>query len=253
MKLGIKEGLMTDIKKLSVINELVNTIFIDSKTEDVYITNCKKVKNIEVTELVKVKPSLKSKKFIVKTKDKSKIIISNEIKQKTINCDCLLSECVSSRINREFIESIENFNNLEKITYKFLNLNFLERFLFRRTKIDFIRKIIKTGENFKWCLVSKEAFDIIKDSNYFKLSKSNSNSYIRKVGNLILDDLNIEVYLSDDINKNNVYFGNKKSVNLILKNQFDIKKVKNSIDSTTISISIEYDIISSGRILLMKI
>lgn len=253
MKLGIKEGLMTDIKKLSVINELVNTIFIDSETDYVYITDYKKIKNVEKTELVKIKPSLKSKNFIVKTKDKSKIIISNEIKQKTINYDCLLSECVSYRINREFIESIENYKDLDKIKYKFLNLNFLERFLFKRTKKELIRKIIKTGQKFKWCLVSKEVFDIIKDSNHFKLSKTESNSYIRKVGNLILDDLNIEFYLSNDIGKNNVYFGNKKSVNLILKNEFDIKKVKSSIDSTTISISIEYSIIPSGNILLMEI
>jgi hypothetical protein len=248
-KTGIEKGLFKKIKNLSVIKNLVNTITIDDTIEEISISYRKKLKGIETNWKESFKPKLKKRNLIYKNSNDGKIIITDEVNSKTILFDRAVCECVSERINREFSLEIFNFCGEEIIKWKYFNRNFLSRLFLPKQRKDLIKKILEIGVNFDWIIISPRVLKSIENSNYFFKLEPAFNSTISNNGYLKIDNLRMDVFVSPDLEKEKIWFGNYKSITLILKDKLDIKKIA----SQSFSIGIDYQFIKTGDILLLNL
>jgi hypothetical protein len=247
-KTGIEKGLFKRIKNLSVIKNLAHTIIIDDPNREILLKKSEKIKGIQTHSKIDFNPKLKKRKLIYKNSCEGKLIITDEVSYKTITSDKEVCECISDRINREFILEIDNFMDQE-IKWKFFERNFIYNLFIKRTKSDLIKKIIEIGSNFDWVIVSPKMLKIIETSNYFYKLDPAFTSTITNRGYLKLDNLRLEVFLDKDLEKQKIWFGNWKSVSLILKDKLEIKKVGNQ----SFSIGIDYQFVKTGDILLLTV
>lgn len=248
-KTGIEKGLFKKIKNLSVIKNLVNTISVDDPSKEVLITYRKKLNGIETNWKENLEPKLKKRNLIYKNSNDRKIIITDEVNSKTILFDRALCECVSERINREFSLEINGFNNSKIQKWKYFNRNFLSKFFVPKNKKSLVRKILEIGIDFDWVIISPRVLKSIETSNYFFKLDPAFKSSISNIGYLKIDNLRIDVFVDLNLEKEKIWFGNYKSITLILKDKLDIKKV----NDISFSIGIEYQFVKTGDILLLNL
>lgn len=248
-KTGIEKGLFKKIKNLSVIKNLVHTIIIDDVDKEILVKHTKRLKGIETNWKETLKPKLKKRNLIYKNSIDEKIIITDEINSKTILFDTPVCDCVSERINREFSLEIENFNDVLIKKWKYFGRNFISKLFIHRDKKLLVKKILEVGANFDWVIISPRVLKSIENSNYFFKLEPAFNSTISNNGYLKIDNLRIDVYVNVDLEKEKIWFGNYKSMTLILKNKLDIKKGR----SGSFSIGIDYQFVKTGDILLLNI
>lgn len=249
----IENSLLNEVSNLSVMNQLVQTIFVDSNIANIEQVIVEKadglIKNTKFNKEVK----LKKHKIILKIDNDNVLVISDEINiSKTLN-NCSLSSSISSRIDRDFISKMNSLSNLEVEKWKYFNRNIIMSILNKRTKNDLVNKIIEIGYNFNWIIISKNIFDILKTSNYFHINKDNSQ-LISNVGNIRMDNSNFNVYLCNCIPDNIIYFGKNDSVSIVMNKNINIEESRSSTkDKKTILIDIEYEFINNGLIKILNI
>lgn len=248
-KTGIEKGLFKRIKNLSVIKNLAHSIIIEDPDKEIILKKSEKIKGVETHFKVDFKPKLKKRKLIYKNSQEGKLIISDEVSYKTITSDKEVCDCISGRINREFISEIDNFSDKEVKKWKFFGRSFISKLFIKRNRADLIKKIIEIGFNFNWIIVSPKVLRIIEGSNYFYKLDPAFSSKITNRGYIKLDNLRLEVFLDEDLEKEKIWFGNWRSVSLILKDKLEIKK----IGEQSFSIIINYQFVKTGDILLLNI
>jgi len=248
-KTGIEKDLLKKIKKLSVIKNLVKTVIVDDPKEEVIIKKTSTINNIKTTWKEKITPKLKKHNLIYKNSGDINLIITDEVNYKTILSDKKVCDCVSSRINREFLLDVKNFNDIKVKEWKFFNRNIISRCLFPKDKKKLINKIIEKSVDFDWIIISPKILNYLKSTNYFYTQEIKDSSIITNVGILKFDNLKLDVFLDNELEKEKIWFGNYNSVTLILKDKLDVKK----LNSTSFSIGIDYQFIKTGDILLLTV
>lgn len=234
----IKDDLINKIKNRSIINQLVTTIIVDNNVNNITSFKIKKINGI--TTIIK---SVDSKKLIphniiVKETKSGNIIISDEVGcEQTILNNKKIYDCISLRINREFVSLIETFKNLEVTKWKFLNPNFLERIFLNRNNFDLISKIIEIGSTYNWIIVNKDVLDIIKKSNFYEETDIKSKSFIKNVGYIKFDNITIKIYLNNNQDNNKIFFGAYESISIVINKDI----IVNKLDTTENNYSIQID------------
>jgi len=246
---GIEKGLLDRIKNLSIIDELVNSIF--SPSQDIMVSIVKKSKNLGIDTYTtrKIVKNLKNHRIIYKDSRDCKLIITDEIDCPNILVDEKICEYLSSRINRDFLNFCENSKLTKIINWKYPKNNKLHNFILGRNEKSLTNKIIQTGANESWCLMSDEIFEKISKNVLFYPKMGSNCCGVVKQGFIKLDNFIINVYSSDKIDRSKIYFGSSESINLVVDDKIIVKSVPQEPGTFTIDIS--YQFLSTGQITIL--
>lgn len=249
---NIKNELLTDIANKSVMNQLVNIVFVEEnpcilKTESTKIVDG--VVTVDKTEDVY---TLDKHRLIIKDSNYGNIVISDELDNpQTIMKNVNLSDCASMRINKEFISKIDNLEKLVIKKWSYFNRNFLNKLLSIRTECCFIKKIIEESADYNWIIVNQQTYDIIKKSNFFIENNLNSDCLIKNMGILKIGLSSVVVYLNPGITKyrnvylknnlvNAIYFGKYSSMSILINKDVEIKRLKSNSDSYSLTLQYKF-------------
>jgi hypothetical protein len=244
------QPLLIEISNLTVINQIIETIYVSDSVGQIEINKITKEDDFirNINEVIDFK--LKSHRLIVKCNEELQVIISDVPYSKNTCSRKSVCQQISSDINKIFINELKDFKNIEKDEYKFFNQNFLKRILNPNTEYNLVNKLLSFGHGCSWMIVPVFLYDIIKDSRLFESSYNKSGSLIYQVG--ILN--NIVIYLNPDQDESFVFYGNYDSAAIILN-----KKIKEDVIKSTLvfseskSIKIEYQFIELGKTKMLHI
>ena len=233
-------NLIQKISNLSVINQIVETIYVGDAVGKIEVSKTIKENNVVRNVSEDIEYKLKPHRLIIKShkKHNSTVIISDLPNSKTIIDNKSICHCLSSDINNIFISELKSFKSTQKSTYRFFNQNFLTKLFKKNTKVDLVSQIINLGEDCSWAILPRFIFDIIKDSEWFDATNMVSESIIFNAGRL--DDLNI--YINPDEDESMIYFGSYDSITIIINKNIreDELKSASSFRKEDKSIIIEY-------------
>ena len=216
--------LIQKISNLSVINQIVETIYVDESIGKIEVSKTIKENNVvrNVNEFIEYK--LKPHRLIIKNhkKHNSTVIISDLPNSKTIIDNKSVCHCLSSDINNIFISELKSFKGTQKFSYRFFNQSFLMKLIKKNTEFDLVEYIINLGKDCSWAILPKFIFEIVKDSEWFDATNMISESIIFNAGKL--DDLNI--YVNPDEDESMIYFGNYDSITIIINKNIKEDELK---------------------------
>jgi len=238
----IKKELMPRLSSLSVMNQLVQTIYVDSNPAQIEYIEVNKSESGE-SQAIKVSKQVKLKKhkLIVKSMGDLMMIISDEVNSPTITGNKLVCECISQRLNHDFLDTITSDLKVENWT--FFNQGIIRRLFHKRRNLDLINKIFQTAFDSNWIIISNSTYSILSKSTLFKENSNKSDSIIKNVGQLNLDQLSINVYLNTELVDDVIYFGRYDSVSIVVNKNLIVNELKSTRDRKTISVEVEYQFI----------
>lgn len=249
----IKEELIPRLVDLSVMNQLVNVIYVDSNPAIIEYSEVQKQDNV-IKEVKNTKEyKLKKHRLILKTNDKQSIIISDEVNTETIQKDGTLCECFSMRINRGFMNAIDSLKMVERTNWKYFNRGFFSKIFLTRTSNDLIHKILEIGKESSYIIIPSSVAKIITKSNFFQKNVNKCHSIIKNIGTLKIDQISLNVYLDTELSKNEIYFGKYDSVSIVLNKNLNVIETKTSYDKTNITVEVDYLFIQKEPIKCLSI
>lgn len=238
-------SLLNRISSLTVINQIVETIYVDDSIGKIEIARTSKDKNVvrHITESLDYK--LKSHRLLIKSHrgHNSNIIISDLPNSPTISSNKSICHCVSSDINNIFISEIKSFKGTQKFKYNFFEQNLFKKLFNKNTEGKLIDHLLDLGKDCSWIIVPVFIFDIIKGSKWFEPNNSGSESLIYNTGKLT----HINVYVNMDEGESSVYFGNYDSISIIINQNIKEDYLKSaSFYKEGKSIVVDYLFIETG-------
>lgn len=242
---GIEKGLIDRIKKLSLIDELLQTTFISGDEQFVKLRETKKRSGIETSKDIQVIPNLRKTQIIYKDNNKYSLIITDETGGDTILLDKKICEYVSERLNRQFLEHLSQ-NHTGTSKWSYLDRTWISKVLSKRNPKSLMKKIIETGVHWDWIIMHQDIFEKIKNSTFFFDIPGNDCCGVINRGLIKMDNFSIRVYTSLEMDRKKLYFANQNSVHLLLKKRFDIKKIQG--DPNSFSIGVDYSFVSCGEV-----
>ena len=220
-----QKNILEHISSLTVINQLVETIYVNSSSGEIEVSKTVKEDDAFKHTSEKIRYKLKSHRFIVKCHkvDQSTIVISdrssrnhNTISNKPVH------KCMSTDINGIFISELESFKNLQKFNYNFFKRNMLMKLMSPKRDHHLIDHIIEIGSDCSWTIVPIFIFDIIKDSELFESSNIESESLIYNAGKIE----GINIYVNPEEERSIIYFGNYDSITIIINRNIKEEDIK---------------------------
>jgi hypothetical protein len=210
-----QETLLNKISSLTVINQLVETIYVDESIGQIEVSKTNKDNNVVRHIVEKLDYKLKSHRLLIKSHkgNEDSIIISDLPNTPTISSNKPICQCVSSDINQIFTSEIKSFKNTQKFKYNFFKQNLFKKMFKKNTEHNLVDYILELGKDCSWVIVPPFIFDIIKDSEWFDANNYRSESLIYNSGKLS-DDIN--VYVNPDEDESVIYFGNYDSISIII-------------------------------------
>jgi hypothetical protein len=217
------DSLLKRISSLTVINQLVETIYVDDSIGQIEVDKTIKDNNVVRHIVEKLDYKLKSHRLIIKSHkgNEDSIIISDLPNTPTISSNKPI--CVSSDINNIFTSEIKSFKNTQKFKYKFFNQGLFKKIFKKNTEHNLVDHILDLGKDCSWIIMPPFILDIIKDSEWFDANNYISESLIYNSGKL--SDMN--VYVNPNEDESVVYFGNYDSISIIIN-----KNIKEDILKT---------------------
>jgi len=208
------DSLLKRISSLTVINQLVETIYVDDSIGQIEVDKTIKDNNVVRHIVEKLDYKLKSHRLIIKSHkgNEDSIIISDLLNTPTISSNKPICHCVSSDINNIFTSEIKSFKNTQKFKYKFFNQGLFKKIFKKNTEHNLVDHILDLGKDCSWIIMPPFILDIIKDSEWFDANNYISESLIYNSGKL--SDMN--VYVNPNEDESVVYFGNYDSISIII-------------------------------------
>lgn len=202
--------------RLSVIDQLSQTIFVESNPS-----------SMEVVEITKQNESITYSKT-------SKQV---ELSRKSLDLIKSVEESINNAINSSFIEKLNETTSKNKniVVVKFFKKSILHRLinkLRRDNECEISNAILDFGKDSTWVILSKDIYDIISKNKRF-LEHTNQASQMYKAGRLGF----LTVYLNCDLKENSIYFGKYDDFSLLLN-----KDVKVNTDK----VEIQYSLVTSS-------
>ncbi len=201
----LKDVIIDKLENMSIVNNMVNVFLLSSKID-------KKILN---------EHTLTFKKTL-----NGNIIISSDVGcEKTIFNNIKIYDCVSLRINSEFINMLSEFSRELKIGYVDRFYKFISKFSCKKC---ILRLIFKYSSNKDWVLIgdNNDIYDLISKCKSFEHSFIESDSNIKNIGSVIINGRKIIVYQSSNIS-NRIYFGKYDDVSIMISKDIKLEQIKN--------------------------
>ncbi len=220
----LRDIILNKLENMSIINNMVNVTILNTIVEksifDEHILSLKKTNN-------------------------GNIIISDDIGyEKTIFNNMKIYDCISLRINTEFMNILSDFSIELKQSLSDRIFYFFSK-VFYNTCISNL--ISKYSSNKDWILVGNndKILQILSLFPSFKKTNIENNTNITNIGTININNKNITVYKSESI-RNRIYFGNYNDVNLLISKDIKLEQIKTK---NTYKLTLYYKYIRSKRLI----
>lgn len=241
-----QENLLNEISTLTVINQIVETIYVEEPTGSINISKVVKDGNEIKTINNDINYKLKDHRIIVKSDEcfKSNLIITDNPNKKTIKRNQKICNILSTDINNIFINELQQFKNIEKGEYKYYKQNFFKKLFKKNKKEELIEYILKFSQNCSWAIVPMPIWEIIKESEWFERTSLTAKSLIFCSGQL--HGLNIFINPSEDDKV--IYFGNFDSIIIVINKNIKTEKLKciSNVYTSGTELMVSYTFIENG-------
>lgn len=200
----LKKVVIDRLENISIINNMVNVLLIDTSNKDF----------------------LNEHKITFKSTNKGNVIISDDIGfERTIYNNIKVYDCVSLRINIEFISLISDFS--KKVKLCFLD-NFKINFFKKLFSKKLLKYVIKYSYNKDWILIKSDSkiYELVTKCEMFEKSNIKNESNIKNIGSLLLNNnKKIHVYTTTHI-ENGIYFGSFNDIKLLISKDIKLEHIK---------------------------
>lgn len=194
------------------VNQIVETIWVDSPKGEIDICKIQKNEGLVKTITQKLHYSLKSFRLLVKPySELDSIVITDGPSSQTISLGKSLDMKASDDINQIFFHEVDKFKST-----KVESLRFFKKYFNIFTNWNRYEKLQKKIDNYlqdsSWIVVSPISLEIMKNLIGYTTKEDNSKLSLKRVGQY----KGIDVYLNSLEERNVLYFGNFNSATILL-------------------------------------
>lgn len=213
--LEFEEALISKISKMTIFDQFAQTIFVDSNRGVIEMENSYREMNSIKFVRTEIAYELKNHRVISKRIHSHSIVISDLMDGSTISIDKSICKCVSSDLNKLFIQELNRFENTENHKFNLYKQNIIQRIFRPNTNTDLIDKFIEIGDGSSWAIVPYNLLHIFYETDKLDLTKDDNEKIIYHLGKIG----DIEVYINPDDNSGKIFFGKFDSM-IILANKY---------------------------------
>jgi hypothetical protein len=239
-----EETLVRKISDLTVFDQFAQTFFVEENQGVFEIENSHRESNTLKFIRTEIAYKLKDHRVIVKRLHDHNIIISDLLEKSTISIGKSVCRCVSSDLNKLFIQELDRFSNIESYDFNFFSQNIFQRILFPKTKSDLINYFIKLSEGMTWAIIPYNLLHIFFESDKLIINKDDNDKIIFHLGSIE----RCEIYVNPDDESGKIYYGNYDSI-LILAN----KNMKIYENIQGMNYHFEYLFLEQGKIKSLQV
>jgi hypothetical protein len=253
MKIVNQEHIIEKISSVTVVNQLVETIFVDSSVGEIEIESVyKDADTIRKTHRV-VKYRLDPHRLIVKSckHSKSSVVISDSPRGNTIGENKCVCDMASVGVNQAFIFGLRNSKSLVRESISFFRQGIFRKVFNRTTESKLLDKMSLFGSDCSWMIVPNFIFEVIRLSDRFVPLECESDLLMRNCGKLG----KINVYLNTQEIESVVYFGNYDSITVVVNRNvcFGETKSLSSVYGNNMVVTVEYQFIENGTLKMLTV
>ena len=239
-----EDHLVSKISKMTIFDQFAQTIFVDSKQGFIEVE--KSFRELNTIKFVRTEIAfeLKNHKVVHKKLESNSIIISELMEGSTIVVDKSICRCVSSDLNKLFIQELNRFYSTKKFEFNLFNQSILNKLFKPSTKEDLIDKVLEIGKDMSWAIVPYNLLHIFYDSDRLEFNKDENEKIIYHLGNLN----NLEIFINPDDNSGKIFFGNFESIIILANKYMNVYENKQGINY-----NFEYLFLEQGTIKSLQV
>jgi len=216
--LTFEDTLVSKISKLTIFDQFAHTIFVDQKKGIIEVETSHRELNVIKFVRTEIAYDLKNHRVISKDMESNRIIISDLMGGSTISVDKSICKCVSTDLNKLFIQELNRFKDVEKHDFNLFSQNIFNKIFYPNTKDGLISKFIKLSQGMSWAIVPYNLLNIFYNTDKLKLCKEENDKLIYHLGTIE----NIDVYINPDDISGKIFFGNYNSIIILAKKYMNI-------------------------------
>jgi hypothetical protein len=200
---------------MTIFDQFAQTIFVDDTQGVIEVENSYKESNSIKFVRTEIGYKLKNHRIISKNVNSKNIIISDLMEGSTITIDKSICRCVSSDLNKLFIQELERFEGVKKFEYNLFTQLSFQRLFYPNTKEGLIEKFIESGNGMSWAIIPYNLLHIFFDSDKLKICKEENEKIIYHLGTIE----HIDLYVNPNDESGKIFYGNFDSI-IILANKY---------------------------------
>lgn len=239
-----EENLLSKISEMTIFDQFTHTIFVEENQGVIEVENAFRESNTLKFTRTEIAYQLKNHRIISKSIGKSKVLISDLMGCPTISVDKSICTCVSSDLNKLFMQELNRFKDTKDFVFNFTPKTILHKIFFPINNSHLIDKFIEVGKGMSWAIIPYNLLNIFFDTNLLKLNKEENEKIIYHLGTI--DE--IQIYINPDDESGKIFYGNYDSI-LILANKY--MNIFEDIQGT--NFNFEYLFIEQGPIRTLTI
>ena len=210
-----EESLVSKISRMTIFDQFAQTIFVDQKQGIIEIENSYRESNTIKFIRTEIVYELKNHRVISKHLHSSSVVISDLMDGATISVDKSICKCVSSDLNKLFIQELNRFEKTEEHKFNLYSQNFIQKIFRPNSNSDLIDKFIEISNGYSWAIVPYNLVSIFYSTDKLDLTKDDNEKIIYHLGKIE----GVDIYINPDDNSGKVFFGKFDSM-IILANKF---------------------------------
>lgn len=247
-----KPQLIEQITSLSSLDQIIETILVDSNQGCIEINNVIKEDGVVKHIIQKIDYVLTSNRLIIKSDDslQHNIVIS-DIDEETVLNNNPICDCVAKNTNNIFAKEFSKLKNISYQQIKFFKQGFFKKLFNKTTNQDLFEKISEIGKNHSWIIIPNFLVDIFLNNKSFIKSGTEYSKLIYNLGTLE----NLIVYVNPNQKVSKIYFGRYESLTLIVNRNLEIKELKTNSQTytKTMSMQVNYLLIENETIGVLEV
>jgi hypothetical protein len=233
------DSLISKISRMTIFDQFAQTIFVEDTQGVIEVENSYKESNSIKFVRTEISYKLKNHRIISKNINSRNIVISDLTEASTITLDKSVCRCVSSDLNKLFIQELNIFEGTKKNEYNLFSQNIFQKLFYPNTKEGLIEKFIEAGSSMSWAIIPYNLLSIFFESDKIKICKEENEKIIYHLGSIA----KIDIYVNPNDESGKIFYGNFDSI-IILANKY-----MNIVDTDLgTSYNFEYLFIEQGLI-----
>jgi hypothetical protein len=216
--LTFEETLISRISKMTIFDQFAQTIFVDHNHGVIEVENSFREMNTIKFIRTEIAYELKGHRVISKKMKFNDIVISDLMEGSTISVDKSICKCVSSDLNKLFIQELNRFEKTEQHKFRLFDQNFIQKIFIPNKNVDLIQKFLEVSNGMSWAIIPYKLSNIFYQSEKLELNKDENEKLIYHLGKIE----NTNIYINPDDQSGKIFFGNFDSMIILAKNDMNI-------------------------------
>lgn len=217
--LTYEESLVSKISKMTIFDQFTKTIYVDESCGSIDIESTYRELNTLKFVKTEIIYELKNHRVVSKKLNLNNLVISDLTDGNTISMGKSICKCVSSDLNKLFIQELNGFEKTVEYIFNLNKQNIIQRIFSPNTEKRLIEKFIEISNDCSWAIIPCSLSKIFYESDSIKLKKEDPDEKII----YHLGDLNgVKIFINPDDTSKKIFMGKFDSMIIIAKKYMKI-------------------------------